>query len=218
MRLVLLGPPGAGKGTQSVLLAASLDVPHISTGDLFRGHVERGTALGEQVRAIMTTGGLVPTALTVAVVEERLSHGDAADGFLLDGFPRSTVQAEALDRILASRAQELSAAVLLDLPDDEVVRRIAGRRVCGRDPSHTFHQDTAPPLRAGECDYCGGALHRRTDDEPATVLRRQELYRSETAPLVDYYLRAGLLRRVDALGPVAEVGNRVQRALAASRR
>jgi adenylate kinase len=195
-----------------------MGVPHISTGELFRGHVERGTAVGEQVRGIMTTGGLVPTALTVAVVEERLSESDAVEGFLLDGFPRSTVQAEELDRFLASRAQELSAAVLLDLPDDEVVRRIAGRRVCSRDPSHTFHQDTAPPLRAGECDHCGGALHRRADDEPATVLRRQELYRSETAPLVDYYTRAGLLRRVDALGPVSQVGSRVHRALEASRR
>ena len=214
MRVVLIGPPGAGKGTQAVRLAAALAVPHISTGELLRSEIDRGTQLGEQVRELIAGGGLVPTELLAGLVEQRLVESGAA-GFLLDGFPRRVDQAELLDRLLAHHAWELTAAVLLDLPDEEVLRRITGRRVCSWDASHGFHLTAAPPRRPGRCDHCGGPLLQRSDDEPETVLRRQEHYRVETAPLAEYYRRTGALRRVAAVGSVAEVESRLRAALTA---
>ena len=215
MRLVLVGPPGAGKGTQATLLSASLGVPHISTGELLRQEARAGTPLGARVAEVMATGGLVPTPVTLELVERRIAEPDAAEGFILDGFPRSTEQAEALDALLAPHGQELTAVVLLDLPDEEVVQRISGRRVCAENAAHSFHLDTAPPADPGVCDHCGGALFQREDDRPETVLRRQQVYRAETVPLIAYYEAAGLLRRVAATGPVAEVAQRIRTVLPA---
>ncbi|WP_329039155.1 adenylate kinase [Streptomyces sp. NBC_00178] len=212
MRIVLTGPPGAGKGTQAVHLAACLSVQHISAGDLLREHVDQGSALGRNARTHMLAGLLVPDRLTIEVVEERLARPDTVRGFLLDGFPRNLVQAEALDGILAASGSELDAVLDLEIPEAEVVRRVAGRRLCSQDRRHIFHVAYSPPEVAGRCDVCGGELYQRDDDLEATVRRRLEVYRSETAPVVGHYRAQGLLTTVSALGGVQEI---LDRALAA---
>ncbi|MFD3512022.1 adenylate kinase [Streptomyces sp. NPDC058657] len=213
MRILLIGPPGAGKGTQAVRLAAHLSIEHLSTGDLFREHIDRGTELGQKARTHMGVGLLAPDAVTIGVIEERLARADTAHGFLLDGFPRNLAQAKALDGILADSKSRLDAVLTLEISEDQAVRRIAGRRLCRQDREHIFHVDFRPPDVAGVCDVCGGELYQRDDDREATVRKRLEVYRSETAPVIDHYRPQGLVTTISALGQVQEVLTRVLAAI-----
>ncbi|WP_062207449.1 adenylate kinase [Streptomyces sp. NBRC 109706] len=208
MRIVLVGPPGAGKGTQAALLAEQLGVPHISTGNLFRANISEGTELGRQVESIMREGGLVPDDLTVAMAADRMAQPDAADGFLLDGFPRNIGQAKSLDASLAEAGLRLDAVLDLEVPEDEVVKRIAGRRMCRKDSAHVFHVVNNPPRQEGVCDVCGGELYQRDDDQADTVRKRLALYHEETEPIIDYYREQGLVSTISALAPVPEVTRR----------
>ncbi|UCM89886.1 adenylate kinase [Streptomyces marincola] len=213
MRIVLVGPPGAGKGTQATLLAEHLAIPHISTGDLFRANIRQGTELGRQVDAILREGGLVPDEVTVAMAADRMAQPDAANGFLLDGFPRNITQAKALDELLAESGTKLNAVLDLEVPEEEVVRRIAGRRTCRKDSSHTFHVENKPPRAEGVCDVCGGELYQREDDQEGTVRKRLAVYHEETEPIIGYYGEQGLVSTISALAPVPEVTRRALEAL-----
>ncbi|TVL93650.1 adenylate kinase [Streptomyces sp. SAJ15] len=213
MRIVLVGPPGAGKGTQAAYLAKNLSIPHISTGDLFRANISQGTPLGQKAQEYMRAGQLVPDEVTIGMAKDRMDQSDAADGFLLDGFPRNLAQAEALDRILAENEQKLDAVLDLEVPEDEVVKRIAGRRICRNDSSHVFHVSYSPPAAEGVCDACGGELYQRDDDSEDTVRKRLEVYHSETEPIIDFYKAQGLVVTISALGKVAEVTQRAMDAL-----
>ncbi|WP_042367647.1 adenylate kinase [Streptacidiphilus neutrinimicus] len=214
MRIVLVGPPGAGKGTQAALLAKTLSIPHVSTGDLFRANISQGTELGRLAKSIMDTGKLVPDEVTIAMVKDRLRHDDSGNGFLLDGFPRNTAQAVALDEILAEFGIALDGVLDLEVPEDEVVRRIAGRRLCRNDSGHIFHVLYNPPAVEGVCDICGGELYQRSDDSEETVRTRLEVYHTETEPIIEYYAKQGLVTTISALGKVDEV---TERAIAALR-
>jgi adenylate kinase len=207
VRLVLVGPPGAGKGTQAEYVAARLGVPKISTGDIFRTNVGQGTPLGLEAKSYMDAGDLVPDEITIAMVRDRLAQPDAKNGFLLDGFPRNVAQARVLAKILEAMDSQLDVVVDLQVDHDEVVRRLAGRRTC-RSCGHVFHLDYDPPAVADVCDKCGGALFQRDDDREATVRHRLAVYASQTEPLIGHYDALGLLRRIDATGPVAEVTGR----------
>ncbi|MFJ3836649.1 adenylate kinase [Streptomyces sp. NPDC090054] len=213
MRLLLIGPPGAGKGTQAVRLATHLSIRHISTGDLFREEIARGTELGRNADRHIRAGLLVPDEVTVGVIRERLARPDTEPGFLLDGFPRNPAQAAELDGILARTGSGLDAVLHLEVPDAEVISRIAGRRLCREDPGHIFHVDHDPPEVAGTCAFCGGELYQRDDDREATVRRRLEVYRGETAPVLDHYRGQGLVTTVSALGQVQEVLDRALTAI-----
>ncbi|MGP3940308.1 MULTISPECIES: adenylate kinase [Streptomyces] len=215
MRIVLVGPPGAGKGTQAAYLAEKLSIPHISTGDLFRANISQGTALGKQAQEYMRAGQLVPDEVTIGMAEDRLDQPDAQPGFLLDGFPRNQIQAEALDTYLGERGVSLDAVLDLEVPESEVIKRIAGRRTCRQDSSHTFHVEYKPPKAAGVCDACGGELYQREDDSEETVRKRLEVYHRETEPIIDYYKAKGLVVTISALGKVSEVTQRAMDALAA---
>ncbi|MBP8535216.1 adenylate kinase [Streptomyces sp. MK37H] len=215
MRIVLVGPPGAGKGTQAAYLAEKLSIPHISTGDLFRANISQGTPLGKQAQEYMRAGQLVPDEVTIGMAEDRLDQEDAQSGFLLDGFPRNQIQAEALDAYLAERGVSLDAVLDLEVPESEVIKRIAGRRTCRNDSSHTFHVEYKPPKVPGVCDVCGGELYQREDDSEETVRKRLEVYHRETEPIIDYYKAKGLVVTISALGKVSEVTQRAMDALAA---
>jgi adenylate kinase len=213
VRLVLVGPPGAGKGTQAQFIASHFAVPKISTGDIFRANVSEGTDLGVEARKFMDAGDLVPDEVTIAMVKDRLSHDDAGEGFLLDGFPRTVFQAEVLDGMLAEQ-QSAALDVVLELvvDDEEVVRRLSGRRTCRR-CGHVWHLDFDPPSTDGTCDRCGGELFQRDDDSEDTIRHRLEVYADQTSPLIGYYGDRGLLRGVDAAGPVEDVTERAINAL-----
>jgi adenylate kinase len=213
MRIVLVGPPGAGKGTQAAFLAKNLSIPHISTGDLFRANISQGTALGKQAKAFMDAGNLVPDEVTIGMAKDRMAQDDAKGGFLLDGFPRNVSQAVALDESLKAEGQQLDGVLDLEVPEDEVVKRIAGRRTCRNDSSHVFHVTYSPPAQAGVCDVCGGELYQRGDDTEETVRRRLEVYHSETEPIIDHYKAQGLVVTISALGKVDEVTKRAMEAL-----
>ncbi|MCC3774302.1 adenylate kinase [Streptomyces sp. UNOB3_S3] len=213
MRIVLVGPPGAGKGTQAAYLAKNLAIPHISTGDLFRANISQGTPLGQKAQEYMRAGQLVPDEVTIGMAKDRMEQEDAAEGFLLDGFPRNLAQAEALDTILKADGLKLDAVLDLEVPEDEVVKRIAGRRMCRKDSSHIFHVIYNPPAAEGVCDVCGGELYQREDDSEDTVRKRLEVYHSETEPIIDYYKAQGLVVTISALGKVAEVTQRAMEAL-----
>jgi adenylate kinase len=213
MRIVLVGPPGAGKGTQAAFLAENLSIPHISTGDLFRANISQGTKLGQQAQEYMRAGQLVPDEVTIGMAKDRMAEPDAEGGFLLDGFPRNTAQAEALDRILEENGQKLDAVLDLEVPEQEVVKRIAGRRICRSDSSHVFHAEYSPAKKDGVCDVCGGELYQRDDDREETVRKRLAVYHSETEPIIDHYKRHGLVTTIPALGKVAEVTERAMDAL-----
>ena len=213
MRIVLVGPPGAGKGTQAAYLAKNLSIPHISTGDLFRAHISNGTELGRKAKAYMDAGDLVPDEITIAMAKERMSQPDAEGGFLLDGFPRNVAQAEALDEMLKDEGMKLDAVLDLEVPEDEVVKRIAGRRVCRKDSSHVFHVTYTPPKTEGVCDICGGELYQRDDDSEETVRTRLEVYHTQTEPIIDYYKAQGLVVTISALGKVEDVTGRAMKAL-----
>jgi adenylate kinase len=199
MNLVLLGPPGAGKGTQAKRLAARFGIPQVSTGDILRKAVKDGTELGKQAGPIMTAGKLVPDDLVVGIVRERLLQPDAGAGFILDGFPRTIPQAEKLEQALASFKKKLEAVISLEVPIDTLVERISGRRSCPRDGS-VYHIVQNPPRREGFCDLCGASLVQREDDKPEAVRTRMEAYAADTAPLKDFYARRGLLQVVDGVG------------------
>jgi adenylate kinase len=204
VRLVLVGPPGAGKGTQSEFIAAHLAVPKISTGDIFRANVAGGTPLGVEAKRYMDAGQLVPDEITINMVRERLAEPDAADGFLLDGFPRTVPQAVALDKMLANLGTGLDVVLELVVDEDEVIRRLSGRRTC-RGCGKIWHVEFDPPSREGICDRCGAELFQREDDKPETIAERLRVYARDTAPLVDYYGGQGKLVGIDATGPVEDV-------------
>ncbi|MFJ4805023.1 adenylate kinase [Streptomyces murinus] len=213
MRIVLVGPPGAGKGTQAVQLAKDLDIPHISTGDLFRANISRQTELGKLAKSYMDAGNLVPDEVTIAMAKDRMEQPDAVNGFLLDGFPRNVAQAEALDELLRTEKMTLDAVLDLEAPEDEVVKRIAGRRICRKDSSHVFHVEYNRPKQEGVCDICGAELYQRPDDSEDTVRTRLEVYHTQTEPIIDYYKSQGLVRTISAMGPVNEVTERALEAL-----
>lgn len=204
MRLVLVGPPGAGKGTQAQFIASHLSIPKISTGDIFRANVSGGTELGKLAKTYMDRGDLVPDEVTIAMVRGRLAEDDAQDGFLLDGFPRNVAQAEVLKKMLADLGSGLDLVLELVVDDDEVVRRLAGRRTC-RSCGKVWHVDFDPPKQDGVCDACGGELFQRDDDREETIRHRLEVYQEQTSPLINFYADEGILRGVDATGPVEEV-------------
>jgi adenylate kinase len=212
LRVVFLGPPGSGKGTQAARLAAAAGVPHIATGDIFRRHVQEGTPLGVTARRYMDRGENVPDDLTIAMVRERLAEPDASAGFVLDGFPRTLPQAEALDALLAELGQALGHAVYLRVDDEEVVGRLSGRRTC---PScgAVYHLKSQPPRRPDRCDACGAELRQRDDDREEVVRRRLAVYRAQTLPLLPYYAAQGKLREIDGHRPVEAVAAAVRAAV-----
>jgi adenylate kinase len=199
LNLILMGPPGAGKGTQASRLAERLRVPAISTGDMLREEVKRGSALGRDAKVHMDRGTLVPDALIIAAIEARLQRQDCTRGFILDGFPRTLAQAEALDRALHRFGWSLHRVGSLNVPTDEVVRRLSGRRTC-RDCSTPYHLALDPPLKDDVCDICGGTLLQRADDHESVITARLEVYARDTAPLLDYYRDRGLLAEIDGRG------------------
>ncbi|MFN2562197.1 MAG: adenylate kinase [Jatrophihabitans sp.] len=212
MRLVLVGPPGAGKGTQAVFIAECFEIPKISTGDIFRANVSGGTELGRMAKKYMDAGDLVPDEVTNAMVRDRLAQPDAKDGFLLDGFPRNVAQAGELDGILNELGAPLSVVLDLDVDFEEVVKRLSGRRTCKK-CGHVWHLEYDAPAVAGICDKCGGELYQRDDDKPETVRHRLDVYAEQTAPLIGFYRDAGKLVAIDALGAVEDVTERAIAAL-----
>jgi adenylate kinase len=211
LRLVFLGPPGAGKGTQARELAREWRVPQVSTGDMLREAAAGGTALGREAKRFMDAGTLVPDAVVIGLVAERLDQADARDGFILDGFPRTVAQAAALDELLGRRAIELDRVLYFQVSRPELIRRLTGRRTC-RQCGAGYHVVSAPPRAAGRCDRCGGELYQREDDAPDTVSRRLDVYDTQTAPLLDYYRARRMLAAVAGEGSVAEIGGAIRRA------
>lgn len=209
---MLVGPPGAGKGTQAQFIASHFSVPKISTGDIFRANVSAGTPLGLEARKYMDAGDLVPDEVTIGMVRERLDEDDALDGFLLDGFPRTVQQATVLDELLAEREYSLDVVLELVVDDEEVVRRLSGRRTCRR-CGHVWHLDFDPPSKDSRCDRCEGPLFQRDDDSEDTIRHRLEVYADQTSPLIGYYGDRGILAGVDATGPVEDVTDRAINAL-----
>jgi adenylate kinase len=204
MRLVLVGPPGAGKGTQAEFIGAHFAVPKISTGDIFRANVAAGTPLGVEAKRFMDSGQLVPDEVTINMVRDRLAEPDAADGFLLDGFPRTVPQATALDKLLADLGVGLDVVLELVVDDDEVIRRLSGRWTC-RGCGKIWHIEFDPPTHEGMCDRCGSELYQRDDDKAETVSERLRVYARDTAPLIIFFGAQGKLVGIDATGPVEDV-------------
>jgi adenylate kinase len=212
VRVVLVGPPGAGKGTQAQFIASHLSIPKVSTGDIFRDNVSAGTELGRQAKAFMDRGDLVPDEVTVAMVASRLQEDDAQSGFLLDGFPRNVPQAETLKKMLADWGLRLELVLELVVDQDEVIRRLSGRRTC-RKCGRVWHVAFDPPSVTGKCDECGGELFQRDDDREETIRHRLEVYQVQTQPLISYYADEGILLGIDATGPVDDVTDRALIAL-----
>jgi adenylate kinase len=210
--LILLGPPGAGKGTQAKMLAAGLDVPHISTGDMFRDHKARGTEIGKKIQAIMDSGGLVTDEITNAMVKERLSRPDVARGFILDGYPRTTAQAEYLETLLRSLGRSVTKVVSYEVPEEAVVERIGGRRSCPKCGA-VYHVTASPPKQAGLCDRDGTALVLREDDRPENVKKRMQEYAEKTWPLKRFYQERRLVAEVDGTGSPDDVLAAARRAI-----
>lgn len=214
MDLIVLGPPGAGKGTQARLLQERERIPQISTGDMLRAAMAAETELGKRAKAFVDLGALVPDDVMIALVAQRLGQTDARQGFVLDGFPRTLAQAEALDAVLAAAGRRLDAVLYFEIADEMLVARLAGRRVCAK-AGHIYHLQFSPPRTPGRCDIDGSELLQRADDRPETVRHRLEVYRRETRPVVDFYRRRGLFDVVDASGEIEEVYRAVRRALEA---
>ena len=212
MRVVLVGPPGAGKGTQAQFIASHLTIPTISTGDIFRSNVSQGTELGRAAKAYMDRGDLVPDEITIAMVASRMQEDDAQAGFLLDGFPRNVPQAETLKKMLTDWETRLDLVLELVVDDDEVVRRLSGRRTCRR-CGRVWHVLFNPPSRPRQCDDCGGELFQRDDDREETIRHRLDVYQQQTQPLIEFYADEGILLGVDATGPVEEITDRALSAL-----
>ncbi len=217
LNLILLGPPGAGKGTQAERLSDDFGLPHISTGDMLRVEVAEETELGNQAARYMEAGELVPDAVIVGMITARIIAADARDGFLLDGFPRNREQARALEEALAGLERRLTAVLLIEAPDEEVVRRLAGRRVCVKNPSHIYHVEFDPPKHEGVCDQDGSRLVQREDDKEQTIRHRLEVYHRQTEPLIAHYDGLGLLRRFDGRRGPDEVHDHIRATVATLR-
>lgn len=214
MRIVLLGGPGSGKGTQAKKLVDKLGIPQISTGDIFRAALKEGTPMGLKAKTYMDKGELVPDDVVIGVVEERLAKPDLDKGYMLDGFPRTLAQAEALDKIIVSQGKAINHAILVDVPDEELVARLSGRRTCrNSDCGKMYHVMFNPPKRDDVCDACGSELYQRDDDSEATIRERLTVYNKQTAPLIDYYDKKQLLRRVAGVGPIDEIFASIQKVL-----
>jgi adenylate kinase len=214
LNLVLLGPPGSGKGTQGERLQEDFQLPYYATGDILRAAVRDKTELGKTAKEYMDRGDFVPDEVIIGVIVERLGDPEAADGFILDGFPRTMPQAEALDAELQKLGRALRAVLLIDVPDEEVVRRLSGRRTCVKDGSHIYHVEFDPPKQPETCDIDGSRLLVRDDDKPEVIQHRLEQYHEKTEPLIDYYDEKGLLRRIDGTPSPDEVGDRIRALLA----
>jgi adenylate kinase len=204
MRLILLGPPGAGKGTQAKKIAEKYNIPHISTGDIFRANIKNETELGVKAKEYIDSGELVPDSIVVAIVEDRLQADDAKNGFLLDGFPRTVKQAEALDDVLSNMNTSLDHVLNIEVDSDILVKRITGRRIC-KDCGATYHIEFNKPSEEGVCDVCGGELYQRSDDTKATVKNRINVYFEQTSPLINYYKRKDKLTTIDGEQAINEV-------------
>ncbi|MBR2216037.1 MAG: adenylate kinase [Selenomonadaceae bacterium] len=204
MYILLMGPPGAGKGTQADIIAEKYSLPHIATGDMFRAAVQEGTELGKKAKECMDAGALVPDEVTIGIVRERLQKDDAKKGFILDGFPRTVPQADALKDILAELGISLTAAININVPTEDLVERAVGRRVC-KGCGAAYHIKFNPPKVSGVCDSCGGALYQRDDDSAATMISRLSVYEENTRPLIDYYKKAGLYRELDGSQAIEKV-------------
>jgi adenylate kinase len=216
LNIILLGPPGAGKGTQAERLTEDFNLPYIATGNILRAAVDDGTELGTRAKGYMDKGELVPDEVIVGVILDRIGADDARDGFLLDGFPRNTAQADALGVAIGEHDRRLTAALLIDVPDDEVIRRLAGRRTCAK-AGHPYHVEFNKPKHEGKCDIDGSRLVQRDDDKPETVRHRLEVYHGQTSPLVAYYEERGILRRFDGTRPPTEVHDHIRATIATLR-
>ena len=216
LNLVLLGPPGSGKGTQGERLQEDFRLPYYATGDILRAAVREGTELGTEAKGYMDRGDLVPDEVMVGIIAERVASDEAGDGFVLDGFPRTIPQADALDSKLGELGRELTAVILVDVPDEEVIRRLSGRRVCVKE-GHIFHMEFDPPKNEDVCDIDGSRLEIRDDDKPDVVRNRLETYHDKTEPLVAYYEERSVLRRVDGKPAPDEVSDRIRAMLATKR-
>ena len=208
MRLVLLGAPGAGKGTQAKKLIEKYGMPQISTGDLLRAAVSAGTPLGKEAKSVMDKGELVPDRIVLGMVEERLKQDDCKNGYILDGFPRNTAQAEALDKMLDAMGMSLTAALSVDVPFDDLMKRLTGRRTC-KACGQMYNMYFKPPAKEGTCDKCSGELFQRDDDKEATIKKRLEVYNAQTAPLIDYYGKKGILKTVSGTGNIDDIFKKV---------
>jgi adenylate kinase len=217
LNLILLGPPGAGKGTQAERLREDFSLPHISTGDILRAEVAEDSELGRQAKRYMDAGELVPDEVIIEMITQRVGSGDARDGFLLDGFPRNAEQADALADALEGLERRLTSALLIEVPDEELVRRLAGRRVCVKNPSHIYHVEFDPPKHKDVCDQDGARLIQRDDDREETIRRRLQVYHSQTEPLIEHYDRAGMLRRFDGTRNPEEVHAHIRATVATLR-
>jgi adenylate kinase len=214
MRIVLLGGPGSGKGTQAKKLVDKLGIPQVSTGDIFRAALKEGTPMGLKAKTYMDKGELVPDEVVIGVVEERLVKPDLDRGFMLDGFPRTLPQAQALDRILATQSKPIDHAILVDVPAEDLVIRLSGRRTCkNSDCGMMYHVKFNPSKKEGICDACGKELYQRADDTEATVRERLTVYEKQTAPLIDYYDKKGLLRRIVGVGPIDKIFADIEKVL-----
>lgn len=204
MKIIMLGAPGAGKGTQAKQIAEKYSIPHISTGDIFRANIKQGTELGKKAKTYMDQGLLVPDELTCDLVMDRIQQEDCKNGFVLDGFPRTIPQAEALDAALTKIGQKMDFAIDVDVPDENIISRMSGRRAC-LNCGATYHIVSIPPKKEGVCDTCGNELVLREDDKPETVKKRLDVYHAQTQPLIEYYTKQGILKSVDGTQPMEDV-------------
>jgi adenylate kinase len=218
LNLILLGPPGSGKGTQGERLQEDFRLPYYATGDILRAAVKEGTEVGKQAKEYMDRGDLVPDEVIIGVIAERLQGEEAADGFILDGFPRTVPQAEALDAKMSELRREIMGVLLVDVPEEEILRRLGGRRTCEKNPSHIYHLEFDPPEKDEVCDIDGGKLIVRDDDKPEVIKNRIAQYHEKTEPLIDYYDERGILNRVDGKRSPDEVEERIHGIIATLRR
>ncbi|MER3446224.1 MAG: adenylate kinase [Candidatus Dadabacteria bacterium] len=212
MNLIIFGPPGAGKGTQAAQISAKYGIPHISTGDILRASVKEGTEIGRLAESYMDKGELVPDDIMIEIIRDRIARPDSKGGFLLDGFPRTIPQAEALDRMLSKEHLKIDSVISIEVDDEEIVKRISGRRVCEKCGA-MYHIIYDPPTNMGYCNKCGGALYTRDDDSEDVVRTRLKVYRGQTEPLKEYYKRSAILKRVDGVGTIEDVFERIEKIL-----